>query len=120
MAQYDAGAIEEFADERLRVVRLAGYEVGIVRTGAQVSAIRNVCPHQSGPLCAGSLRANLTGAGVGLVAVRKGSRVVACPWHGWEFDIDTGCSTWDSHYRVKTYAATVRDGRVLVEIGRAG
>jgi nitrite reductase (NADH) small subunit len=119
MALVDAGALDEFVDEQLRVLQLGGHEVGIVRRGERVSAIRNACPHQSGPLCAGSLRAKLVaGDGAGRVAVRTGSLVLACPWHGWEFDVDTGCSTWDSKYRVKMYDATVRDGRVLVEIGR--
>jgi nitrite reductase (NADH) small subunit len=119
MARHDAGALEEFADEQLRVLRLGGQEVGIVRRGQHVSAIRNVCPHQSGPICAGSLRANLAGDGAGRVTVRAGSLVLACPWHGWEFDVDTGRSTWDPGYRVKTYTATVHNGRVVVEIGGA-
>lgn len=119
MGLVDAGALDEFADQQLRIVRLAGHEVGIVRRGEQVSAIRNACPHQSGPVCAGSLRANLAGDGVGRVAVRAGSLVLACPWHGWEFEVETGRSTSDSSYGVRMYGATVREGRVLVEIGRS-
>jgi nitrite reductase (NADH) small subunit len=119
MALHDAGAVGEFADAQLRVVQLGGHEIGIVRRGEHVSAIRNACPHQSGPICAGTLRANLAGDGAGVLTVRAGSLVLACPWHGWEFDVDTGGSTWNPSYRVKTYEASVQDGRVLVEIGHA-
>ena len=118
MALHDAGALDEFGEEQLRLVSVGGQEVGIVRRGERVCAIRNSCPHQAGPICAGPLRTHLMGDGVGRVRRSDGSLVLACPWHGWEFDIETGHSTWDPRYRVKTYHATVRDGRVLVEIGR--
>jgi nitrite reductase (NADH) small subunit len=42
--------------------------------------------------------------------------VIACPWHGWEFDVRTGVSLWDDHYRVRTYPAHVSNGRVLVDL----
>jgi nitrite reductase (NADH) small subunit len=119
MALHDAGALQEFSDQALRIVRVGGQEVGIVRRGDQVRAIRNACPHQAAPLCAGTIRSHLAGAGPGLVSEPTGSVVIACPWHGWEFDIETGRSTWDPRYRVRTYPTSVRDGRVWVEIGSA-
>ena len=44
--------------------------------------------------------------------------ILVCPWHGWEFDIRTGCSILNPEkVRVRKYAVRVQDGRVLVEIG---
>jgi nitrite reductase/ring-hydroxylating ferredoxin subunit len=55
--------------------------------------------------------------GAGVLEYDSDRLVLSCPWHGWEFDVETGRAIWDESYRAKTYATTVRDGRVLVEIG---
>ena len=33
--------------------------------------------------------------------------ILRCPWHGWEFDIRTGRTVFESRARVKTYEARV-------------
>lgn len=50
--------------------------VALVREGESFFALDGVCPHQGGPLGQGS-------------AVEG---VLTCPWHGWQFDIRTGCN----------------------------
>ncbi|MDX6546104.1 MAG: Rieske-like [2Fe-2S] domain, partial [Gaiellales bacterium] len=37
------------------------------------------------------------------------------PWHGWEFDLESGVCPDDGRMRVAVYPVQVRDGRVLVE-----
>jgi nitrite reductase (NADH) small subunit len=44
-------------------------------------------------------------------------RVLRCPWHGWEFDLETGESLFDpERWRVRVYPVRVEDGEILVEI----
>lgn len=40
----------------------------------RISVIDGICPHQGGPLAEGSLEGT----------------TVTCPWHGWQFDVQTG------------------------------
>ena len=42
-------------------------------------------------------------------------RVLHCPWHGWEFDLESGRCPEDDRMRVAVYPVRVEDGRVLVE-----
>jgi 3-phenylpropionate/trans-cinnamate dioxygenase ferredoxin subunit len=43
--------------------------------------------------------------------------ILRCPWHGWEFSLDTGRSIFDpDNVRVKAYAVAVVDGAVIVEV----
>ena len=44
-------------------------------------------------------------------------RVLRCPWHGWEFDLETGEKLFDPgcRARVKTYPVAVEDGVVVVD-----
>jgi nitrite reductase (NADH) small subunit len=42
--------------------------------------------------------------------------VLACPWHGWEFDIRTGKLITGEAHSVRTYPVRVRGGRIEVEV----
>jgi len=41
--------------------------------------------------------------------------VLHCPWHGWEFDVDSGYCLDDERMRVAVYPVRVEDGLVLVQ-----
>jgi nitrite reductase/ring-hydroxylating ferredoxin subunit len=44
--------------------------------------------------------------------------VVACPWHGWEFDLKTGETVTAPTRRVRSYPVHVEDGVVSIETER--
>jgi nitrite reductase/ring-hydroxylating ferredoxin subunit len=41
---------------------------------------------------------------------------VTCPWHGWQFDIDTGRSTFSPRMGVATYEVQIEGNDVLVRL----
>lgn len=112
----DVGAVGDFADHDVRIVQAGGREIGIVRWGGSVYAVANVCPHQRGPVCRGTLGARLAGSAPGTMQADDTAPVLGCPWHGWEFDVRTGRALWDDRYGVRTFPARIEDGRVLVEL----
>ena len=65
-----------------------------------VAVIDNACPHAGGNLAAG--------------AVENGT--VTCPWHQWNFDLDTGLCTQSDRARVRRYPAEIRDGSLWVDL----
>jgi nitrite reductase/ring-hydroxylating ferredoxin subunit len=115
----DVGALDDFAERTVRVVRAEGREIGVIRWGGRLYAIGNVCVHQNGPVCHGILSARLTATAPGGMELDEAVPVIACPWHGWEYDVRTGAAIWDPHYRLRTYPVSVADGRVLIEVSRA-
>ena len=50
-----------------------GTMVAVFNAGGRIFAVDNNCPHHGGPLCHGCE-----------------GRGLACPWRGWEFDIQSG------------------------------
>jgi nitrite reductase (NADH) small subunit len=41
--------------------------------------------------------------------------VLQCPWHGWEYDVETGrCLTDPDHTRVRVYQVKINSARVWV------
>lgn len=118
MTSFVIGPATEFPEDEVRVAAAGKHSIAVVRRGESVFAVANRCPHMGAKMCTGWLRGRLDGAGVGRVATRPDVPVLACPWHGWEFDLATGESLFDADYRVKTYRAEIVDGDVVVEIGR--
>lgn len=111
----DVGSLEELEREGRLVARAGGREVGAVRdplTGA-LYGIRNRCPHHGGPLCLGTVQERVEGA-PGRYAL-AGRRILRCPWHGWEFDLETGVCVDDPSLRAAVYPARVQAGRVQIE-----
>ena len=120
----EVGALADFRPRSVTVVSAGGVEVGVVRWDDDaVYALQNVCPHALGPVCAGRLGPKIVAAAGDPMAldVDETCPVIACAWHGWEFDVRSGHAIWpDGRMRVKTYATRIEDGRVLVAVDRAG
>jgi nitrite reductase/ring-hydroxylating ferredoxin subunit len=113
----DIGRPEDFVDGTVRIVDVGGREVGVVRWGEEFFAVRNVCPHQAGPVCAGLVRPNIVSGGrPGELAVDLAVPILACPWHGWEFDVRSGKSISGATQTVRTYAISVEGGRLTVDV----
>ena len=113
----DVGSVEDFPAGKVRVVTVDEREVGVVAWEGNWFALRNICPHLGAPLCSGPLRPLLTQESVASrdLTVERDRPVLMCPWHHWEFDLQTGMSV-TGHERVKTYPVFVQDGRVKLEL----
>ena len=72
--------------------------VCIANVNGTFSALDNVCLHQGGPL------------GEGVILDGK----VVCPWHGWEYDAQTGVHS--AQAKVAVYPLKIENGDVLIEI----
>ncbi|MEW5420294.1 Rieske (2Fe-2S) protein [Amorphus sp. 3PC139-8] len=110
----------ELADGDVRVVEVGDVEIGVFRHGDQYYGYRNVCPHQGGPVCEGMRIAKVT---MELDEVRRFRRHnfdrsdmhVVCPWHGWEFRLETGEAAGDPAIRLKRYTVKAQDGGIYVD-----
>jgi nitrite reductase/ring-hydroxylating ferredoxin subunit len=110
---------DRLADGDRTIVEVGGREVGVFNIDGELYALQNTCPHRSGPVCEGKVTAALVGRwpGVGerLDEQMTGDPAIACPWHGWEFDLETGTHLGDDRYGVPTFEVVVDDGVVYVE-----
>lgn len=114
----DVGAVTDFEHGRFRIVTANGHEIGVLRWSERFFAVHNRCPHQKGPVCLGILSGRLDSSSPGAMELDDAKPVLACPWHGWEFELETGRAVWDPAYAVRTVPVKLEDGRVLLELGR--
>jgi nitrite reductase (NADH) small subunit len=118
VAEHNAGPLSDFPPGSHKVVRLGRVEVGIFNVDGTLHALPNVCPHQFGPLCEGTVNGTTACSAATnwqFAWVRDGE-IVTCPWHGIEFDIATGVSLVTSRLKVRTYPVRVEDGQVVVTV----
>jgi nitrite reductase (NADH) small subunit len=119
LESHDVGAeAAEFDRGRFRIVEVRGRSIGVVHSTAGWFAVRNRCPHQGAPLCAGRVTGTMLPGDPDRYRWAMEGQVVRCPWHGWEFDMQTGRSLFGvSKDRAATYPVEIRDGRVTVQLG---
>ena len=66
-------------------------------------------------MTAGHRQRHLRPAGAHEYVYGKHDGVIRCPWHGWEFDLETGRSLLEpDRVGLKTYPVTVEDGDVVL------
>ncbi|SDY46342.1 Rieske (2Fe-2S) protein [Halopenitus persicus] len=97
------------------VTAIDGREIAVFHTNGEYHALSNYCPHQGGPACEGLLSGTLAVDGDDELIWERDGGIVACPWHGWEFDVTDGRHTASDKYRLPVYEAYVEDGTVYVE-----
>lgn len=98
------------------IVELEGRSIGIFNVDGRPYALRNACPHQGGPLCAGTVGGTMLPSDPHRYVYGRHDQVIRCPWHGWEFDIETGVSLFDPGRRVRSYPVTVEEGVLSVDV----
>jgi len=107
-------AVDELAEGDRVITEIRGTEIAVFNVDGTFHAIANHCTHQNGPVCEGNRKGILTADDDGeLIYDRKG-RILSCPWHGWEFDIETGEHVAQPRYQLITYSVLVRDGGLYV------
>ncbi|HVQ77876.1 MAG TPA: Rieske (2Fe-2S) protein [Candidatus Binatia bacterium] len=101
MSLFAAAALDTIPTDRPLRVELGGTAVALCRVDEAVYACGDVCAHRGASLSEGKLR---------------GTRL-ACPWHGWMYDVRTGQCTFPGRgAAVPTYPARVEAGHVWVEL----
>lgn len=99
------------------IVDVEGHSIGIARVNGTLHAVRNECPHNGAPLCRGTVSGTYQpGPPLAFEPSRLEGRIVACPWHGRQFDIVTGQALHDPAVSVLTYEVWEQDGGVFVRV----
>jgi nitrite reductase (NADH) small subunit len=96
-------------------VDAGGIGMVITRTPAgDVHAARPVLPPRR-PALEGLVLSDIVAENIGLLELSDRA-VVRCPWHGFEYDVETGrCPADPVHGRIRVYPVSVEEGYVTVE-----
>ena len=79
-------------------VEINGKEIAVFNLAGKFFAIDDMCSHRGGSLSEGSCE----------------DQVVACPWHGWQYDVTTGACLTNPSVQQQTYEVKVEGNDVLI------
>lgn len=108
--------VDELADAGRIIVESDGREIAVFDQDGEYYALSNYCVHQGGPVCEGLVTGTLTVNDEFDLVYSAADRAVVCPWHGWEFDIETGMHLSKTGLGIPTYDVVVRDENVYLEL----
>ncbi len=100
-----------------KIVEVEGHSIGIFNVKGKIVAVLNVCPHELAPVCLGRIGGTTLPSPPGEFYWGREGEILACPWHGWEFDLLTGKALADKR-RLRLYPVTVEDGTICITIRR--
>lgn len=121
MAKHVVAKVDDIPVGERKIVEVAGRSIGVFNVHGEFYALRNRCPHQGGTLCEGQLSGFATATVPGQYAYTRHGEILRCPWHGWEFDVKTGQSWLDPEcMRVKRYDVHVEKGADIEKEGEIG
>ncbi len=100
-AAIDAGAAAELGVNQMTLLHVGERRVVVARTDEGLAAFDDRCPHSGGPLSDGTLACG----------------VVQCPWHGSQFQVQTGAVVQGpADAPVRSHRVHEADGRLWLTL----
>ena len=93
-------SVSDVEPGKVKEVTASGKTLALCNVDGTFYALDNVCLHRGGPL------------GEGYIDGDK----VECPWHGWQFNVKTGCVPVNPDMKVPIYEVKVEGEDVLVAV----
>jgi nitrite reductase/ring-hydroxylating ferredoxin subunit len=110
--------LEEIPPGTVRGYRTGNRRIAVARLDDRTfRVVADTCPHQAARLSLGSIERMWVSDTPGTMEQSKYRNVLLCPWHGFEFDLETGgdpCVPGRPDLKLKTYRVEVEDGEVAV------
>ena len=120
MQRISAGSASDFETGRFRIVHAGTREIGVLRMAdGSFRAVRNRCPHKAAEICKGIVGGTWPPSAPGELKFSHEGQILICPWHGFEYDLDTGEELFrPGAPRLRLYPAEVIDGEVWITLRR--
>ncbi|MGX8014221.1 Rieske (2Fe-2S) protein (plasmid) [Mesorhizobium sp. ORM8.1] len=119
MNKIAVGDVGDFDGSSPRLLRLEDYEIGVYRRGDKFYAYKNLCPHMGGPACEGLTMHKVEDV-ISEDKTYHGQRFnmdeehIVCPWHGYEFHIESGRCVVNPRVGLKEYKTLLEGSTVYV------
>jgi nitrite reductase (NADH) small subunit len=100
MTEYIVGKVEDIPSGTAIAVQAGRRTIAVFRVGDDFFAVNNACPHKGASLCDGE------------VVIED--KIVRCPWHHWNWQLDGGKLQSDPRQGLRTYEVAVDGDEVIL------
>jgi len=90
--------VADVPENGAKIIRIQNKKIAVFKYEDKLSAVSNYCRHQGGPLGEGKI---VEGC-------------ITCPWHGYQYYPDNGCSPPPFEEKIETYDLKIDDNLVYV------
>ena len=98
--ELEVAAADELQPDQMKLLHTAGKRIVLGRTSKGYVAFNDRCTHRGGPLAAGAMICG----------------TVQCPWHGSQFDVETGeVKAGPACEKIVTYKAEESNGKIYLK-----
>lgn len=116
----EVGPAADLPPGEREILSVAGRQVGVFNVEGDFYAVENDCCHDHGPVCKGRVHDKLV-ADVDEESKEVTERIgdepsIACPWHGYEYDLETGVHLGVDDIALETFEVIEDDGTVYVRV----
>lgn len=109
MTEHTVASADEIPEGEGKIVEVDGLSMAIFNVEGEFYGVSNRCIHKGGPLGEGFLHSELP-------VVDTERKSVHCPWHYWEFDLETGRHKVNPSQGIRAFDVSEEDGNVVVSI----
>ncbi|HEY2203380.1 MAG TPA: Rieske 2Fe-2S domain-containing protein [Pseudonocardia sp.] len=99
-----------------RIVQVGKLSIGVLNIDDRYHALLNKCPHHGAPLCEGVVRGTMADTAPHEYSYGRHNEFITCPWHGYEFALESGRPLLDIGLRVPVFTVAVEDGDVVLYV----
>jgi nitrite reductase/ring-hydroxylating ferredoxin subunit len=118
MAEWFVAKASELPDGDRRIVAAGNNEIGVFHKAGAYYAYSNYCVHSGGPACEGLLINKVVDI-IGTDRTYQGQAFAddmhfVCPWHGYEYELETGQCVGDRKLKLKRFEVVRRGDDIYV------
>jgi nitrite reductase (NADH) small subunit len=115
------GRRSDFAAGARKILAVGVREIGVLQHDGRFYAYENRCVHRGGPVCEGRIlgRVEAVLADDKTVLGERFSETethLICPWHGYEYDLETGECAADRNLRLRRYEVVEEGDEIYVRV----
>jgi nitrite reductase (NADH) small subunit len=100
--EFTVAKVGDLDEGRAMVVDAGGTAVALILANGQYRALGNVCRHRGGPIGEGHIDPE--------------DKTVTCPFHGWQYDIDSGQAKLNPMAKLPVYQVHVVGDDIRVTV----
>lgn len=114
--EWPVGKASEIAPGERRLVEVKNHSISVFNVHGEYIAVLNICPHELAPVCKGRVSGTTLPSEPGVFEWGREGEILACPWHGWEFDLLSGKALTDERVRLRRYPVSVVDDEIYLTL----
>lgn len=114
--RWPVARLDEIGPGECKLVEVKQRSIGLFNVNGTIIAALNVCPHELAPVCRGRIGGTTLPSPPGEYRWGREGEILACPWHGWEFDLLNGRALADERVRLRLYPVSVEDNTIYISI----